>query len=63
MNERVRAGASTACLCIELPDDPGLHERLRIAGGRLDKLGGHRCRHLLCRTGRAGAGAGPRTAG
>ncbi|WP_295481488.1 urease accessory protein UreD [uncultured Pseudomonas sp.] len=41
MNERFDHGALDSCLRIDLPDDPGLHERLRIEGGRLEKLGGH----------------------
>ncbi|MBO9552553.1 urease accessory protein UreD [Pseudomonas sp.] len=41
MNERFEQGALDSRLCIELPGDPGLHERLRIAGGQLAKVGGH----------------------
>ena len=35
-------------LRIELPDDPGLHERLRISGGHLAKLGGHPLSATFC---------------
>lgn len=48
MNERFEQGALDSRLCIELPDDPGLHERLRIDGGRLDKLGGHPLLATFC---------------
>ncbi|MGE7991568.1 urease accessory protein UreD [Pseudomonas sp. NPDC089554] len=41
MSERFDNGALDSRLRIELPGDPGLHERLRITGGQLDKLGGH----------------------
>lgn len=41
MNERFDYGALDSRLLIEMPDDPGLHERLRIEGGQLDKLAGH----------------------
>ncbi|MEN8642640.1 urease accessory protein UreD [Pseudomonas sichuanensis] len=48
MNERFEQGALDSRLCIELPDDPGLHERLRIDGGCLDKLGGHPLLATFC---------------
>ncbi|PYG96230.1 urease accessory protein, partial [Arthrobacter stackebrandtii] len=48
MNERFEQGALDSCLHIELPDDVGLHERLRIEGGRLDKLGGHPLLATFC---------------
>ncbi|ATP50592.1 urease accessory protein UreD [Pseudomonas sp. ITEM 17296] len=41
MNERFDHGALDSRLHIEMPDDPGLYERLRIEGGQLSKLGGH----------------------
>ncbi|MCO7632933.1 urease accessory protein UreD [Pseudomonas guariconensis] len=41
MNERFDHGSLDSRLRIDLPDDPGLHERLRIVGGRLEKLGDH----------------------
>lgn len=41
MGERFDQGALDSSLRIELADDPGLQERLRIEGGGLDKLGGH----------------------
>lgn len=41
MNERFDHGALDSRLHIEMPDDPGLYERLRIEGGQLGKLGGH----------------------
>lgn len=48
MNERFEQGALDSRLRIELPGDPGLHERLRIDGGRLDKLGGHPLLATFC---------------
>ncbi|MFK0095126.1 urease accessory protein UreD [Pseudomonas sp. NPDC090592] len=48
MNERFEQGALDSRLHIELPDEVGLHERLRIAGGRLDKLGGHPLLATFC---------------
>jgi len=41
MNERFDHGALDSRLHIEMPDDPGLYERLRIEGGQLGKLAGH----------------------
>lgn len=41
MNERFEQGAIDSRLCIELPGEPGLHERLRIAGGQLAKVADH----------------------
>ena len=41
MNERFDNGQLDSRLRIELPDDPGLHERLRIDAGQLGKLGEH----------------------
>ncbi|MBC3419619.1 MULTISPECIES: urease accessory protein UreD [unclassified Pseudomonas] len=41
MSERFDHGALDSRLRVELPDDPGLHERLRIEGGHLEKLGGY----------------------
>lgn len=41
MGERFAQGALDNRLHIEMPDDIGLHERLRIEDGRLEKLGGH----------------------
>ncbi|MEB3898822.1 urease accessory protein UreD [Pseudomonas putida] len=41
MGERFAQGALDNRLYIEMPDDIGLHERLRIEDGRLEKLGGH----------------------
>ena len=41
MNECFDHGALDSRLHIEMPDDPGLYERLRIEGGQLGKLGGH----------------------
>ncbi|MNG81461.1 Urease accessory protein UreD [compost metagenome] len=48
MNERFDHGALDSRLCIELPGDPGLHERLRIEGGQLDKLGGYPLLATFC---------------
>jgi len=48
MNERFDQGTLDSRLCIELPDDPGLHERLRISGGQLAKLGGHPLSATFC---------------
>lgn len=50
MAERFELGAVDSRLCIELPDDPGLHERLRICGGQLDKLGGYPLVATFCAT-------------
>ncbi|MBF8748808.1 urease accessory protein UreD [Pseudomonas putida] len=48
MNERFDLGALDSRLQIDLPDGPGLHERLRIEGGRLDKLAGHPLLATFC---------------
>jgi len=48
MNERFEQGALDSRLRVELPGDPGLHERLRIEGGRLDKVGGHPLLATFC---------------
>ncbi|WP_342248335.1 urease accessory protein UreD [Pseudomonas sp. OTU2001] len=48
MNERFDHGALDSRLHIELPDEVGLHERLRVEGGRLDKLGGHPLLATFC---------------
>lgn len=48
MGERFDQGALDSRLRIELPDEVGLHERLRLEGGRLDKLGGHPLLATFC---------------
>ncbi|WP_236193280.1 urease accessory protein UreD [Pseudomonas faucium] len=48
MNERFDQGALDSRLRIELPGEPGLHERLRISGGQLAKLGGHPMTATFC---------------
>ncbi|WP_060481913.1 urease accessory protein UreD [Pseudomonas sp. NBRC 111119] len=48
MNEQFLQGALDSRLRIELPGEPGLHERLRITGGRLEKLGGYPLLATLC---------------
>ncbi|MCI0913819.1 urease accessory protein UreD [Pseudomonas putida] len=48
MGERFAQGALDSRLSIEVPDDPGLSERLRITGGQLDKLGGHPLLATFC---------------
>lgn len=48
MNERFAHGALDSRLCIELADDPGLHERLRISGGQLGKVAGHPLLATFC---------------
>ncbi|MCO7518459.1 MULTISPECIES: urease accessory protein UreD [unclassified Pseudomonas] len=50
INEGFAQGALDSRLCIELPDEPGLHERLRIEGGHLDKLAGHPLLATFCAT-------------
>jgi len=50
MNERFDHGALDSRLHIEMPDDPGLYERLRIEGGQLDKLAGHPLLATFCAT-------------
>lgn len=41
MGERFDHGALDSLLRVDLPNEPGLHERLRIEGGRLEKVAGH----------------------
>ncbi len=48
MNERFDQGALDSRLQIELPEAPGLHERLRIEGGQLGKLAGHPLLATFC---------------
>ncbi|WP_296232925.1 urease accessory protein UreD [Pseudomonas sp. UBA4617] len=48
MSERFDQGAVDSRLHIELPDEVGLHERLRVEGGRLEKLGGHPLLATFC---------------
>ncbi|WGV20613.1 MULTISPECIES: urease accessory protein UreD [unclassified Pseudomonas] len=48
MGERFDQGALDSRLRIELPGEVGLHERLRLEGGRLDKLGGHPLLATFC---------------
>lgn len=48
MSERFDHGALDSRLHIELPDEVGLHERLRVEGGRLSKLGGHPLLATFC---------------
>ncbi|WP_060493123.1 MULTISPECIES: urease accessory protein UreD [unclassified Pseudomonas] len=48
MHERFDHGTLDSLLHIELPGEVGLHERLRIAGGHLDKLGGHPLLATFC---------------
>ncbi|MGG5291785.1 urease accessory protein UreD [Pseudomonas shirazensis] len=48
MNERFEQGALDSRLRVELPGDPGLHERLRIEGGRLAKVGGYPLLATFC---------------
>jgi len=48
MGERFDQGALDSRLHIELPGEVGLHERLRLEGGRLDKLGGHPLLATFC---------------
>ncbi|MFP3405889.1 urease accessory protein UreD [Pseudomonas sp. SIMBA_065] len=50
MNERFDHGALDSRLHIEMPDDPGLYERLRIEDGQLDKLAGHPLLATFCAT-------------
>jgi len=50
MNERFDQGALDSRLQIELPEAPGLHERLRIEGGQLGKLAGHPLLATFCAT-------------
>ncbi|ATR82642.1 urease accessory protein [Pseudomonas sp. HLS-6] len=48
MGEIFSHGALDSCLHIDMPDDPGLHERLRLEGGRLGKLGGYPLLATFC---------------
>lgn len=48
MNETFDHGALDSRLVIDMPDDPGLHERLRLDGGQLDKLAGHPLLATFC---------------
>lgn len=48
MGETFSHGALDSRLQVDMPDDPGLHERLRIDGGRLDKLAGHPLQATFC---------------
>jgi len=48
MNESFSHGALDSRLQIDVPDDPGLHERLRIEGGQLQKLGGYPLQATFC---------------
>ncbi|MDD2058803.1 urease accessory protein UreD [Pseudomonas sp. GD03860] len=48
MSEPFSHGALDSRLQIDLPDDPGLHERLRIEGGQLQKLGGYPLQATFC---------------
>ncbi|QXH49444.1 urease accessory protein UreD [Pseudomonas fakonensis] len=48
MNERFEQGALDSLLHIEMPGDPGLHERLRIDGGQLAKVGDHPLLATFC---------------
>ncbi|WP_449432759.1 urease accessory protein UreD [Pseudomonas putida] len=48
MGERFDQGALDSRLRIVLPEDVGLHERLRIEGGQLGKLGGHPLLATFC---------------
>ncbi|QCI12715.1 urease accessory protein UreD [Pseudomonas putida] len=50
MNERFDQGALDSRLQVELPEAPGLHERLRIEGGQLGKLAGHPLLATFCAT-------------
>ncbi|MHC6225220.1 urease accessory protein UreD [Pseudomonas sp. X10] len=48
MNETFSHGALDSRLIIDMPEDPGLHERLRLDGGNLDKLAGHPLLATFC---------------
>lgn len=48
MNETFSHGAVDSRLQIDLADDPGLHERLRIDGGQLEKLAGYPLQATFC---------------
>ncbi len=48
MGESFSHGALDSRLVIDMPDDPGLHERLRIDGGYLSKLAGYPLQATFC---------------
>lgn len=48
MGESFSHGALDSRLVIDMPDDPGLHERLRIEGGHLSKLAGYPLQATFC---------------
>lgn len=48
MNEAFSHGAVDSRLHIDLADDPGLQERLRIDGGQLEKLAGYPLQATFC---------------
>lgn len=48
MGETFSHGALDSRLQVDLPDELGLHERLRIEGGRLDKLAGYPLLATFC---------------
>lgn len=48
LGEGFSHGALDSCLQLDLPGDPGLHERLRIEGGRLEKLAGYPLLATFC---------------
>lgn len=48
MGESFSHGALDSRLVIDMPDDPGLHERLRIDGGHLSKLAGYPLQATFC---------------
>ncbi|WP_110971037.1 urease accessory protein UreD [Pseudomonas huaxiensis] len=48
MGERFNRGTLDSRLLIDMPDDPGLHERLRIDGGQLHKLAGYPLQATFC---------------
>lgn len=48
MDEVFSHGVLDSRLLIEMPDDPGLHERLRVDGGQLHKLAGYPLQATFC---------------
>ncbi|MGE8408777.1 MAG: urease accessory protein UreD [Pseudomonas sp.] len=48
MGESFSHGVLDSRLVIDMPDDPGLHERLRIEGGHLSKLAGYPLQATFC---------------
>jgi urease accessory protein len=48
MHERFEQGALDSRLQVDMPDDPGLYERLRIDGGQLAKVGDHPLLATFC---------------